>query len=89
MKLRHLKDSELLFLSTIEEDKYSDNTEDIFSTVKQLALELIEARAKIKELKPVNAAAYLETLLCFSCDKRPQKYITGLCEECHSSIPED
>lgn len=21
--------------------------------------------------------------LCFSCDKNEQKYITGLCEECH------
>ena len=23
------------------------------------------------------------SLMCFSCEKQPQKYVTGLCEECH------
>jgi hypothetical protein len=29
-----------------------------------------------------------EVLLCFSCDKLPQIYVTGLCHKCHAVVSE-
>jgi hypothetical protein len=36
-----------------------------------------------KILKEQTESKVKKVSLCFSCEKRPQKYITGLCESCH------